>query len=216
MKKVLICIVIIFSIQSKCYCVEVIDKVTDSIGINDFLNQSEKYLDESNLDIKEFFKDTLKTGKIDKDIILKNVKGTIKNTFKEKLKSIIEIIIIIIIHAILKSIVSEIGQTGTTKIVFYLEYLIISSIILKEFSIVVLDVKNTVNIFTSFMYSFIPILIALVVGTGNIITGSISQKLIIFLVSFIGGLIKNLIIPILLVSVAIGIVRKFFRKSSIR
>lgn len=62
------------------------------------------------------------------------------------------------------------------------------------------------------MYSFIPILIALVISTGNIITGSISQKLIIFLISFIGGLVKNLIIPILLVSVAIGIVGGFSEK----
>jgi len=62
------------------------------------------------------------------------------------------------------------------------------------------------------MYSFIPILIALIISTGNIITGSISQKLIIFLISFIGGLVKNLIIPILLVSVAIGIVGGFSEK----
>ena len=216
MKKVLCVIVVMFCIQSKCYGVEIVDKVTDSIGINDFLKQSEKYLDESNLDIKEIFDTTLKTGKINKDSIFKNVKGTIKNTFKEKLKSIIEIIIIIIIHAILKSIVSEIGQTGTTKIVFYLEYLIISSIILTEFSKVVLDVKNVVNTFVTFMYSFVPILIALVISTGNIITGSTTQKLIIFLVSFIGGLVKNLIIPILLVSVAIGVVRRTFRKGSIK
>lgn len=62
------------------------------------------------------------------------------------------------------------------------------------------------------MYSFIPILIVLIISTGNIITGSISQKLIIFLISFIGGLVKNLIIPILLVSVAIGIVGGFSEK----
>lgn len=115
MKKFFICILVIFLFQGKCFASEILNEVTESIGINDFLEESEKYLNESNIDIKNLFKETLASGEIDKSSILNNVKSTIKNSFKEKLSVIIEIIIIIIIHAILKSIISEVGQTRNNK-----------------------------------------------------------------------------------------------------
>lgn len=196
---------------------EIIESTSESIGINDFFEKTEEYLKEySDLDVKDIFLDTLKNGEIEETKILDKIKTTLSTNIKEKLEIIIKILIMLIIHAILRSISEEMESSATSKIVFYLEYLIIASMIVSEFSDIALQVKNTINTFASFMYSFIPILIVLVTSTGGIVTGSVTQKIIIFLITFIASCIKNFILPILFISILLGIVGNFSDKIQIK
>ena len=59
-----------------------------------------------------------------------------------------------------------------------------------------------------FMNLQVPILITLMITTGSIASSSILQPILLFMITFIGNFIKDIIIPMVLVSTALGIVSK--------
>ena len=60
----------------------------------------------------------------------------------------------------------------------------------------------------SFMNLQVPILITLMITTGSIASSSMLQPILLFMITFIGNFIKDIIIPMVLVSTALGIVSK--------
>lgn len=69
-------------------------------------------------------------------------------------------------------------------------------------------VKESIDNLVGFSNSLIPILITLMITTGSIASSSILQPILLFMITFIGNFIKDIIIPIVLVSTALGIVSK--------
>ena len=124
------------------------------------------------------------------------------------MKTIASIIIVIIIHSILKSISEGLGNDGVAKISYYVQYILIVTLIMSNFADVITMVKDSVFNLVSFSNTLIPILITLVLTTGNIVSANLLQPILLFLVTFIGNFISNIIIPILLASTVLGIVSK--------
>lgn len=77
-----------------------------------------------------------------------------------------------------------------------------------NFAEVITMVKDSVSNLVSFSNTLVPILITLVLTTGNIISANLLQPILLFMITFIGNLILNVIIPIVLASTALGIVSK--------
>ena len=69
-------------------------------------------------------------------------------------------------------------------------------------------VKESIDNLVGFSNSLIPILITLMITTGSIASSSILQPILLFMITFIGNFIKDIIIPVVLVSTALGIVSK--------
>ena len=58
------------------------------------------------------------------------------------------------------------------------------------------------------MNTLIPVLVSLMLYTGSITTTSILEPIILFLINFIGNLIQNILIPIILIIASISIISK--------
>ena len=96
-----------------------------------------------------------------------------------------------------------------------------------SFADIINMVKESIQNLVGFMNSLIPILITLMITTGNIVSAGMLQPIILFIITIIGNFIVNVIIPIVLVSTALGIISqisdkvqidklaKFFKSSSI-
>ena len=69
-------------------------------------------------------------------------------------------------------------------------------------------VKESIDNLVGFSNSLIPILITLMITTGSIASSSMLQPILLFMITFIGNFIKDIIIPIVLVSTALGIISK--------
>ena len=69
-------------------------------------------------------------------------------------------------------------------------------------------VKQTSNNLIGFMNTLIPVLVSLMLYTGSITTTSILEPIILFLINFIGNLIQNILIPIILIIASISIISK--------
>ena len=79
---------------------------------------------------------------------------------------------------------------------------------MSNFSDVINLVKQTSNNLIGFMNTLIPVLVSLMLYTGSITTTSILEPIILFLINFIGNLIQNILIPIILIIAAISIISK--------
>lgn len=116
------------------------------------------------------------------------------------------IIVIVVISSVLKSISEDLENKGIAQITHYVTYILIVTIIMKNFSDIIKMVKNSIENLIAFMNSLLPILITLMATTGNISSASMLQPIILFIITFIGNFINTIIIPATLISLALNIV----------
>lgn len=68
-----------------------------------------------------------------------------------------------------------------------------------NFSEIIVLIKDTVNNLVGFLNSLLPILIALMVATGNVVSASTIEPLILVIITFVGNVISSVFLPLILV-----------------
>jgi mutants block sporulation after engulfment len=76
-------------------------------------------------------------------------------------------------------------------------------------------IKESIQNLVGFMNNLIPILITLMLTTGNIVSANLMQPIILFIITFIGNFITTIIIPLVLIATALGIISKISDKIQI-
>ncbi len=116
------------------------------------------------------------------------------------------VMLVVVIHSLLKNVSENLGGKSVSKITYYVEYILIVTLVLTSFSEVIGITKESIQNLVGFIYSLIPILLALVVATGSVISVSVIQPIILGSIAFIGGVVQNAVIPILLIGTVLGII----------
>lgn len=115
----------------------------------------------------------------------------------------ITVLIVIIIHSIFKAIIENLGNHASSKMVYFIQYLIIVTLITDSFVSVIDLTRDAIQKIVDFMNLLIPLLSTLMLTTGCITTTGIIQPILLFMISFMGNFISNFIIPILLISITL-------------
>lgn len=228
MKKIVVClfIIVILSIINPCNINAQMNNKTDTslsnsqidselelqentFGISSFIKNAKQYSGEffDNIDINQILNSAIK-GEVDNKIIFSNIFNKIKDESKIGLKSLATILAIIIIHSILKSISDSLENNSISKLIYYVQYIAIIVVIMSNFSDTINLVKDTTSNLVGFMNTLIPLLISLLVYTGNLATTTVLEPVILFMINLIGNLIQNFLIPLILVITAISIISK--------
>lgn len=205
MNKILIKITIIFIYIIALNINTYAEDINSEFGINEFLNEAEEYTED--IDIKEML-DSLVQGKLDTSSFSGKILDYLGGEVIQGLKIITSILVIIIIHSILKSVSESLGNNNVSKIVYYVQYILIVTIIMNSFIGIAELVKTTANSLIGFMNLLIPLLMALMIYTGNIVSTSIIEPVLIFMINIFGNLIQNILIPLTLIFTSLNIVSK--------
>lgn len=181
----------------------------ETFGISSFIDNSKKYTGEffEDIDINEILNSAIK-GEIDNSNIYKKILNLLGTEVQTGLKSLASILAIIIIHSILKSISESLENDNISKLIYYVQYIAIVTIIMSNFSDIINLVKETTTNLVGFMNTLIPVLVSLMLYTGSITTTSILEPIILFMINFIGNMIQDILIPIILIITSISIVSK--------
>ncbi len=181
----------------------------DSLGISTFLSDSKKYTEDTfgNIDISELFTKSL-TGNIDNSTIINIVFSLLGENIKSALTTIASVMVVVIIHSILKAISENLGNENVSKIAYYIEYILIITLVMTNFSTIITEMKEAVQNLTGFANTLIPLMITLMMTTGNIVSSGMLQPILLLLITFISNFMTNILIPIALVSTALGIISK--------
>ena len=210
-KKIILIIIIAIIFIPKTVKAEdnTIETKKETFDINSFIENSKQYTGEffADADISEILNSAI-SGKVDNSKIYKKILNILGTEVQTGIKSLLSILAIIIIHSILKSISESLENDSISKLIYYVQYLAIVTIIMSNFSDVINLVKQTSNNLIGFMNTLIPVLVSLMLYTGSITTTSILEPIILFLINFIGNLIQNILIPIILIIASISIISK--------
>ena len=188
---------------------KIIQTQKDSVNIGKFIEEAKKYTSNvfDDIDFSELLNSAI-TGNIDNKELGKGILKVVGKETLNSVRTITSIMIVIIIHSILKSISEGLENQGIAKISYYVQYILIVTLIMSNFSQVISMVKDSVNNLIAFSNTLIPLLFTLVLTTGNMISANLLQPVILFMVTFIGNFISNIIIPMVLASTVLGIVSK--------
>lgn len=225
MKIILMIIIMVISVLSprKSYCANDISNTQSAtsidenglesqektFGISSFIQNSKQYTGEffEDIDISDILNSAIK-GEIDNSNIYKKILSKLGNEVQNGVKSLACILAIIIIHSILKSISESLENDNISKLIYYVQYIAIITVIMSNFSDIITLVKDTTTNLIGFMNTLIPVLISLMLYTGSITTTSILEPIILFMINFIGNLIQNILMPIILIITSISIISK--------
>lgn len=79
---------------------------------------------------------------------------------------------------------------------------------MSNFADIIKLIKDTIQNLVGFSHTLIPILITLMMTTGNITSASVVQPILLFLITFIGNIITTVLLPLTLVGTVLSIISK--------
>ncbi len=215
--KLFFLIIFVIIITTNLVQAEEIDNIMktqeDSLGITDFIQESNSYTSDvfNDMDLNEIFNSAI-SGNVDNKKIVKNVCKIFGQEIQNAISIFASILVIVVINSILNCITEGLENKSVSKIAFYVQYILIVTIILTNFSSIIQSIKESVNNMNSFTNMLVPIMMTLIITTGSVTTASIIQPIIVFMITMIGNFINNIAIPLILVSTALGIVSKISDK----
>lgn len=188
---------------------EVINSQMDSFNISSFIDEANKYSNNilKDIDIQELLNNAIK-GELDTNQLLKNIFPLLGTEIKEALKVMGSILIIVLIHSVLKSISDNLNNKSVAQITYYVQYILIATVIMTNFSSIIILTKEAVGNMISFIQLLFPLLMTLMLASGSVVSVNLVQPIILFIINLISNIFQSIIIPIILVGTALAIVSK--------
>ncbi len=195
---------------------EIINSQTNALGINEFLNSAKDYTSNAfpDLDIMKLFSDSI-TGDVGNIFSYTNIGKIFTSEIHTAVNLMVSVLIIIIIHSIFKAIIENLGNSTASNVVYFVQYLIITTVVINSFVSILSITREAITNVINFMNLLIPLMTTLMLTTGSLVTTSMVEPILLFLMSFIGNFINSFLIPILLISITISIVSNFSDKIQI-
>ena len=217
MKKIIIILFLLIIFIPNIVCAEnetvseesIIESQQETLGINSFIEEADKYTKDiyEDIDIGDLFSSAI-SGNIDNETIIKSILNNLGGEVLDAITILVSIMVIIVIHSILKSLSDGLENKGVAQITYYVQYILIVTLIMTNFVQILDIVKDSIQSLVGFMNSLIPIMITLMITTGSIASANLIQPIILFLITFLGNFLIGIIIPLVLISTALGVVSK--------
>lgn len=141
---------------------EIISSQMDSLNISSFIKEGEDYTKEvfPDIDLNEFLNSAIK-GEIDNKGIFNSIISLLGKEIKSVVSLLGSILIVIVIHSILKTFSDNLENKGIAQIAYYIEYILIVTIVMMNFSEIINMIKETISNLVGFVNCLVPILLAL-------------------------------------------------------
>ena len=212
MKKTILIFILILIIPTNALAEtkeEIMSSTQEKFNISGFINQAQEYTGDffEDMDLSDIFNQAVQ-GKVNNQTIYKKIIKILGNEVSSNIKILISILVIIVIHGILKSITDSLENSNVSQIIYFVQYILIVTLIMSNFTEIIKLIKETANNLVGFINLLMPLLLTLMVYTGNITTSSVLEPIVLFISNFIGNIIVDALIPIVLIIVVFSIISK--------
>lgn len=145
---------------------DIISSQKSSLNIGEFIGQAKKYTKDifEDTDYNDLLNSAIR-GNIDNEKLGKSVIKIIGRETLDSIKTIGLILIVIVIHSILKSITEELDNKSVSQIAYFVQYILIVTLIMTNFADIIEMVKESITNLVGFSDSLIPILMTLIMTT---------------------------------------------------
>lgn len=143
------------------------------------------------------------------------LKGIFSAFFSEVIQNIsllLKILAITVICAVLTNLQNNFQKDTVGELAYYICYLLIATIIIKNFAIIINLGKETVDNMVNFMQVILPVLLTLLIAVGGATTGALFHPMVLGTVNIVGTLVKDVIFPLIFFAFIIGIISELSKK----
>ena len=195
---------------------EIMNNTQEKFNINSVLIEADQYTGDflEDVNLGDMLNQAIQ-GKVDNKTLYQKIFKMFGKEITVSLKTLISILVIIVIHGILKSVTDNLENKNISQIIYFVQYILIVTLIMSNFTEIIKIVKNTADDLVGFINVLMPLLLTLMMYTGSIATTSLLEPIILFAINFIANLIKNILIPIDLIIVVFSIISKISEKMQI-
>ena len=192
---------------------ELIKSQKEILGINDFLDEAKIYTKDviGKVDLDKSL-DSILSGDVAWVFESLNIKESIVVEMSSVVKLFVIILEIIIISSILKNILESLNVSSVSKNIYFIQYLVIVILIVNSFVPILNATIDSINRVIGFMNMLIPILITLVLTTGNIVATSMMEPALIMMMNFVAMFVNSFVVPFCLMSFVISILANLLGK----
>lgn len=218
MKKIILIFILVLLLPCQVFAEdeqteEIMTSTQEKFNISGFIEQAEEYTGEffKDVDLSDMLNQAVQ-GKINNKSIYQKIIKLFGKEVSSSLKILISILIIIVIHGVLKSITDNLENNSVSQIIYFVQYILIVTLIMSNFTEIIKLVKETASNLVGFINILIPLLFTLMIYTGSIATTTVIQPIILFVTNLAGNAISEILIPIVLIIVVFSIVSKISDK----
>ena len=188
---------------------DIMNSTQEKFNISDFIKEAQNYTGDflEDIDLNNILNQAIQ-GKVDNKTIFQKILKLLGAEVNTSLRTLISILVIIVIHGILKSITDSLENKNISQIIYFVQYILIVTLIMSNFTEIINLVKSTANDLVGFINMLMPLLLTLMIYTGSITTSSILEPVILFAINLIGNLIKDILIPVVFIIVIFSIISK--------
>ena len=161
---ILVLIILMFPTQVFAENEEIMTSTQEKFNINSFLKDAKEYTGDffEDVSITDMFNEAVQ-GKINNQTIYKKILKLLGQEVTSSLKVLISILVIIVIHGILKSITDSLENNNVSQIIYFVQYILIVTLIMSNFTEIIELVRKTANDLVGFINVLIPLLLTLMV-----------------------------------------------------
>lgn len=167
-KIIIICILIYLITTPNVYGTEqIISSQMDALNLSSVIKEGENYTKEAfpDIDLNELLNSAIK-GEIDNKQIFKNLFYILGDEIVSAISLLGSILVVIIIHSLLKNFTDNLNnREGIGQITYYVEYILIVTLIMANFSNIINMIKESIANLVGFVNSLVPILLALMAAS---------------------------------------------------
>jgi stage III sporulation protein AE len=117
-----------------------------------------------------------------------------------------ELLLLAMALALLQNMRHSFENETVNQIAFSLCFLVVMGLVINSFSVTFQIAREALREMTNFMYAIIPLLFSLIAAGGGVATTAIVHPVLISSIGLIGGLMSNLVFPLILFAGVLGIV----------
>ena len=134
---------------------DILENQSNSLNIKGFADEANKYTNEvfEGIDANDLINDAI-AGNIDNKTFVNRILNLFGKEIKQTLHIIGSIIVVIVVHSILKSISEGLENKSVTQITYYVQYILIVTIVMSNFSDIINLAKETIQNLVGFLRKF--------------------------------------------------------------
>ncbi|MHB8916921.1 MAG: stage III sporulation protein AE [Desulfocucumaceae bacterium] len=126
-----------------------------------------------------------------------------------------KLVVLAIICAVLQNLTSAFDRGSTGQLSYMVTYLVLVTLAIGSFTLAVEAGREVVDRMVIFMQAILPVLLTLLVAVGGFTAAAIYQPVVFVSITLIATLIRNVVLPLILIAAILGLVSNLSPKFKI-
>ncbi len=145
---------------------EIISSQMEALNLSSFIEEGQSYTEDvfPDMDLNSMLNSALK-GEVDNKSLFTRILSIFGDELVSAISLLGTILVVIIIHSLLRSFTENLNQEGISQIAYYVEYILIVTLIMANFTNIINMIKDSISNLVGFINCIIPILLALMAAS---------------------------------------------------